>query len=337
MNRYKNYPQFAADHIANQVWDGSVKDDSGADLSDVKLRELLTLDPSVVSRFGEPLEEMVRTPTDDFPGSDTLRSIAGVDPYSSVYRDAMEAYFKQAFDEAAAAGRTGPDAVRGGNVHGAMMESDLLEQAALDKFRTITGLQMGQAGVSTEAARVLDTLTQGRNEAVRSSIALGLDDYFKRMGVTHSGLSELHNRQRTRAGTSIALGQALGSDATYTDDNFFGAGNQAASTHNIGGGLQCCFIFLQALNGKLPWFVRVARNVMGTDDTRRGYIRMSKWLVPLMQRSPFMQAAVNGVMIKPMLRYGAWVFKADEAKPSGRFFRPVQVFWFKVWEMLGRS
>lgn len=98
----------------------------------------------------------------------------------------------------------------------------------------------------------------------------------------------------------------------------------------------CCWIFLAAHGGELPWYVRHCRNVLGTSETRRGYTRMSKWLVPAMERSRVMRAIVRLVMTEPITMYGGYLCGIEECR-NGWVFRPVKRFWFAVWNKLGKS
>jgi len=98
--------------------------------------------------------------------------------------------------------------------------------------------------------------------------------------------------------------------------------------------VSCCWIFLAAHGGELPWYVRYCRNVLGTAETRRGYTRMSKWLVPLMQRSAVIRWLVRTVMTEPITEYGAYLFGENT---HGWVFRPVKQFWFRIWDNLGKN
>lgn len=98
----------------------------------------------------------------------------------------------------------------------------------------------------------------------------------------------------------------------------------------------CCWIFLAAHGGELPWYVRYCRNVLGTSETRRGYTRMSKWLVPAMKRSRALRAIVRLVMTEPITMYGGYLCRVDGCE-AGWVFQPVKRFWFAVWNKLGKA
>lgn len=94
----------------------------------------------------------------------------------------------------------------------------------------------------------------------------------------------------------------------------------------------CCWIFLAAHGGELPWYVRHCRNVLGTSETRRGYKRMSRWLVPAMKRSGALRWIVRTVMTEPITMYGGYLCGVNR---DGWVFRPVKRFWFAIWNKLG--
>lgn len=97
--------------------------------------------------------------------------------------------------------------------------------------------------------------------------------------------------------------------------------------------VSCCFIFLAAHGGELPWWVRYLRNVLADDETRRGYIRMSRWLVPILQRSAFARVITQAAMTYPITEYGAAMVGV---RPEGIVFAPIKRFWFAVWKHLGK-
>lgn len=101
-----------------------------------------------------------------------------------------------------------------------------------------------------------------------------------------------------------------------------------------GAGAGCCFIFMESLNGKLPWYVRKARDTRAINATVKGYRRMSRWLVPAMRLWKAARHTVNFIMVKPML-----MVSEDYYTPKKSFkakcLKPVVAFWFTVWTILG--
>lgn len=305
------------------------------DIENATLASLMSKDYQSLPGMDRLTQFFSLVPT-EFNGSAALGSIAGIDPYSTAYRDGLEGFFSNVFGEAAANARTGPDAVRGGTAHGAMVEGSVLEKAALDKFREVTGLQLAQADVTTKAAQILQMLEQSRRGQAMQGQNQMIQQYLEGLGLA-SGAADLVNRKRQVGASSIAgLDGLFGTESVQNIDNLFGKGQQNTTGTAWNVGLDCCFIFMEALNGQLPWYVRRGRDVLRTDRQARGYRRMGRWLIPKMQRHRWLAKLVNGTLVKPFLCYGAWFFNAEGNRPIlGRACEPICNFWFKVWNMLG--
>lgn len=93
----------------------------------------------------------------------------------------------------------------------------------------------------------------------------------------------------------------------------------------------CCFIFLEAYNGKLPWYVRFCRDQWYTKypSLKHGYRKMAKWLVPLMKKSKVIRYGVNELMVKPISRIGA--FLTGETMTYSKVDLFLHNVWFKIW------
>lgn len=100
-------------------------------------------------------------------------------------------------------------------------------------------------------------------------------------------------------------------------------------------GSVCCWIFLSAHGGELPWYVRYCRDHLGTEETRAGYRRMSAWLVPIMQRSRAARWLVRTIMTEPLAMYGGYLLAVPGCE-NGRVFRPIKRAWFAIWNRIGR-
>lgn len=98
------------------------------------------------------------------------------------------------------------------------------------------------------------------------------------------------------------------------------------------GGVSCCFIMAEA--GDLTDTVRWARDVRYGKGSivARGYKRMAKWLVPLMQQYPAVKFLVKYTMTWP-------IRKVSEKRIVGRHhpaLYPIGFFWEAVWGLYGR-
>lgn len=100
--------------------------------------------------------------------------------------------------------------------------------------------------------------------------------------------------------------------------------------------VSCCWIFLAAHGGELPWYVRKARDVYGTDQIRRGYKRMSIWLVPILKRSAIARWIVRTIMTEPLTMFAGWQLRAEGCH-NGKVFMPLRDFYFALWNKLGKE
>lgn len=153
-------------------------------------------------------------------------------------------------------------------------------------------------------------------------------------GVTPSGNQGYTMGNNTMSGLNSTAAANMGMQYQANQANSFGGilGSQTSAIGNI-----CCFIFLEATNGLLPWWVRKSRDryYMNCPDIARGYKRMAKWLVPLMRHVPLVKHAVNRWMVSPLILYGGWVHRIEEYREC-RMFRPYRNFWFAVWRLMGK-
>jgi hypothetical protein len=100
-------------------------------------------------------------------------------------------------------------------------------------------------------------------------------------------------------------------------------------------GAVCCFIFLEAYHGKLPWCVRYGRDKYYNlnPDIATGYRRMAKWLVPLMQNFSFVRAMVWVFMVAPITSHLRRVTGTKRYNYNSR----ITHFWLRVWSILGKG
>jgi len=146
-----------------------------------------------------------------------------------------------------------------------------------------------------------------------------------------SGTNENTTSSDLMSSISSLLGSQMGYQYSANASNSFG-GILSSQTSSIGD--VCCFIFLEAYHGTLPWWVRECRDYYYREcpQLASGYRRMAKWLVPIMRHSRLVRGLVWHVMVKPITEYGKWMVGLS-AKASGRASRN---FWFRVWSYLGR-
>ena len=98
--------------------------------------------------------------------------------------------------------------------------------------------------------------------------------------------------------------------------------------------MACCWTFAEAYYGwdNIPDEVRVLRDLEYSLQKREGYRRMSRWLVPLMQKSFVAREITNWLLIKPITSYAKHYVYGEG---YGWIFKPVKDLYFAMWEDLG--
>lgn len=96
--------------------------------------------------------------------------------------------------------------------------------------------------------------------------------------------------------------------------------------------VSCCWIFRERYGSAIPWYVRASRDAHYTPEIRAGYQAMSKWLVPLLQRSRAARAMAEIVLFRPLTAHARWYCGGGG---YGWLFEPVKTFWLNVWSKLG--
>lgn len=96
----------------------------------------------------------------------------------------------------------------------------------------------------------------------------------------------------------------------------------------------CCFIMLEAYHGEMPWWVRKCRDryYRKLPQVAKGYVRMAKWLVPLMRGSGIVRQLVWTTMVSPLTDYGSFVVR----RTATRHHKWSRQLWFTVWNYLGK-
>lgn len=112
--------------------------------------------------------------------------------------------------------------------------------------------------------------------------------------------------------------------------------NENSSGSNSGFGITlCCWIFMEQYRLRpMPWYVRRCRDEFATGRRVVGYRRMATYLVPLMQKSALVSSINLWTMIKPMERFGAWLYGESR---WGWLAAPVTAFWFGLWSVTGKE
>lgn len=106
------------------------------------------------------------------------------------------------------------------------------------------------------------------------------------------------------------------------------------SSDSLGGGVSCCFIFLESYGGMMPSYVRECRDVYYDrfPSIASGYKKMAKWLVPLMKGSALVRSFVWHWMVKPLTEHGAFV----KGREEGKSHKTLRKVWFTIWHLTGK-
>jgi hypothetical protein len=275
------------------------------------------------------LQNVLSLPTGGYTGESALQAL--IANSGTNYEDATRALYERSFDKAKAAMQSGPASVRGAAGRQGIGLSELGTDMSLNRFREVDQRARQQDALvsgAVQLANAIESARRGTSLQAQTQLAGSVGDREGRMlGATQpmAGLRGTNLQNLTLAS------EVLGSPKSKTTENLRGAGSQFG--WQMGTQL-CCFIFLEALNGVLPEYVRRGRDEFCTPRRRSGYVRMAQWLVPLMQRFSFVKHAVNEVMVKPFLRFGEWHYAR---RGAGWLWKPLCYCWFGCWDILGKD
>lgn len=234
---------------------------------------------------------------------------ASLDPFTNQYEQQTQDLFQNRLDLGLAKAQSGPEAV----------------------------LAPLQRGKSFREAETLNEFSRGRNQEIRQERNVDTGIMLKSIeNVIGQRLQAAHEFPSFKTADQSAFQTAatlLGPKNNNVSEDFSGQGDQSSTGYSYGANL-CCFIFLEAFNGKLPWFVRFCRDLYITPKRRKGYNFMAKHLVPAMQHSYIARMLVHNMMVKPITLFGGWLCRIEgfNYKTSDML---ITKFWFFVWDLIG--
>ena len=265
-----------------------------------------------------------------FQGEAALNNFINRNPYSTDYENAIGALYDRMYNTARAGAISGPANVRGGQARQGFELADLDTQQSINKFREVRGQQDKEAGVVQGAIQLFNTIESMRRGQQMQGQQQQVSSEGSRVNEGLGAASGLDRSKTTHLANLQLAAELLGIPMTKTYENLFGQGNQNGSTMGFAP-LQCCFIFLEATNGRLPWYTRLARDYFATPRRIHGYRWMSTWLVPAMKRSGVVKWLVNAVMVKPFLSWGHSLYISRRLN----LWMPLCWCWFHLWSFLG--
>jgi hypothetical protein len=273
----------------------------------------------------------------NFLGRSALERTAQVDPFSSNYENNSYAGYKDRVQQILADVASGPQATRGGTAATGFMQSDALNQMQNQREEQIRQNRLVDGQLQQGATSMLQNLYQ-QDSASQAQAGKVYNDTVMGVRGIQSNAAELDNQRQSMFNQFLpAAYQMLVPQNQKQVEQMSGRGSQSGSTMTAGVSV-CCFIFMEAYKGKMPWFVRACRDDFAPENSKRraGYRRMANWLVPAMQKSKIIRALTWLLMIKPMTLWGGYHKKA-QGYEHGKYFKPFVWFWFKFWEKYGNA
>ena len=277
-----------------------------------------------------------RTPEDqEFHGEAVAQS--KIDPYSSEYKDDTQAAYTERLNETLAG--IDSNTMRTGTNHAA-----LLKGQAVAEGERARGADLAQnRSVDSQAAQGSQNMLANIEQFLGAQ-ALQAQQQLQmgKQGAQGNALQAGGQRTQRAQASGGALAQAARNRGVMSEtmgSNLQGEGTQQTNSFNAGFDM-CCFIFLESLNGVLPWYARKGRDEFQTPKGVKGYKWMANWLVPLMQTNRMIRQTTNWLMVKPILAYGAYHYRVTErplARRLGWVCKPIFKTWLRVWACLGKD
>ena len=270
-----------------------------------------------------------------YEGLTALKTMSQRNPYSSDYESAIGDLYDRQFSKARSIAQSGPSNVRGGTARQGFEVAELGADQARNKFREVRGQQDKEAGVVQGAVNTMNTIESMRRGSTLQAQGQHQASESARTGEALHAQSGVDSIRKANQGNIQMAADMLGNPRQTVTDNLSGRGQQASSSSGFGGGLTCCFIFLQALNGQLPEWVRLGRDQFCTPNRILGYRWIANWLVPLMRRFILITRMVNWIMVKPFLIAGDWWYGNERNLVGPLVANTICRAWFFTWSFIG--
>jgi hypothetical protein len=266
-----------------------------------------------------------------FQGQDVLKTFMARNPYSADYEQATGALYDRMFDKARATAISGPANVRSGQGQKAIELAELGNLQSINRFKEVRGQQDQEASVINNAIQLFNTIEHMRRGSQITAQGAAQQGETSIKGEQLAGAQATDRMRANQIATLQMVAELLGFPSQTHTEDMSGRGSGVTGTESWQTGLSCCFIFLEALNGKLPWYVRWGRECYRTENRIRGYRWLAKRLVPAMQRWALVKQVVNSLIVKPFLRWGEALYITR--KPS--VWKPYCWAWFHAWSFIG--
>lgn len=287
------------------------------------------------------LDQILNLDPTTFNGGDQLNNIMARNPYSTDYETATKGLYDRQFEIARSNAQSGPANVRGGQARTGFDLADVGTQQALNRFQQVRDQSNKEAGIVEQAVHLGNTIEGMRRGQVMGAQGQGQQMENQRTGQSLAASGQVSKARATNAALLQQAAELLGVKEQQVSENLQGKGQQIQSSSGgmsgsgMGvGGSPCCFIFLEALNGELPYYVRWGRDNFQTENRRLGYVWLSTFLVPGMRRFQALRNVVNWFLVFPFLRFGQALFVRP--RPLIKYTMGAYCWlWFTLWSALG--
>ncbi len=275
-------------------------------------------------------------PNQPAPGEAMLKNTISQDPYSDTYAQNTFDRYAQDVQNSMSAARSGPQMTRGGTAAQGFAQAQVANDMGLNREQVVQDQRNRAITQGQQAAALLSGNRHTMNADAIAGAQQGQSGFYSYLQnmLGNAGLASERSKMFNDLVPAFAT---LGSKNIGTEQNdLFGRGSQTSSSFGASMNL-CCFIFMEAYNGQMPWYVRACRDEFAPESSARrvGYIRMSRWLVPAMRVNGFTRKLVNHLLIQPLSRWGACYKGASVGWPSWTDTL-AKNFWFKFWELTGK-
>src|SRR5690606_910171 len=146
-------------------------------------------------------------------------------------------------------------ATRSGQAQAGFREADVIHRAALGRDDKLRAYKANDFALQSAATGQLDSIKKG-GIAGSTTLMDSWNKMFQSSLPIKNQAVELANQQQSNYNQFLPAAAQLTSPLRgLQTDNLEGRGYQSSNSMSYGVNF-CCFIFLEAYNGKLPWFVR---------------------------------------------------------------------------------
>lgn len=271
------------------------------------------------------------------PGQDMFERTMGQDPYSGAFANNTFSRYAQDVQNAMSMARSGPAMTRGGTAAQGFAQAQTANELGLNREQVVQNARNLAIGQGQAAAQGLSQARGTMDQNATNAANVGYNGYYNFLQnmLSSAGLASERTKQFADLVPTYAT---ISTPMKGTElNNLRGRGSQSSTSFGASFSL-CCFIFMEAYNGELPWYVRACRDEFAPESSarRNGYIKMSRWLVPMMRVSRMARTLVNHLLIKPLTRWGAH-YKGVLEGPPRWCDSLAKNAWFKLWELTGRK